>query len=363
MSHFRTGRTLIRNTIISSLAMIISVNSSNGQELNKPIEKRDLIKMCREAWMASFSSPKGVIGSGEFTVQADGKSIVAAGFRVEMSEEKYRIDLDYTKNHDDAITSQAIIREPGTLFIRDALRAGAQQKIVTRGFILKEDHPLILPPFTAFTINSIRFIKAINIEKMKDGDIDKISTLENGDIEILFSKDCKIICSRKYEFNVSLVECYRGGFNGIVVDSESLQWKKHDSTWFPTEITRVHKKLRDGKPIGTVQERLTYKKVDFGMVPLNRFSPDEAGLLPGSRIQDRRPDAKQKDYYWRQSEDSKPSPSLPEAMDRLPTTPPGQSSRFRSTWMILAYSAGGILLLSGAAIVWRSRHSKIEQPG
>ncbi len=317
------------------------------------------LNLCRESWLAGMSPYKAASGEGIYEVSVDGKDAILASFDVAMNEEKYRVDLRFKVNALKKFTGTlTIIREPGTIFYRESPQPQPDgTPAPTRGVVVNERHPALGAEATLFPFSPIHPIQMIDLANTEERDIKNSRVLDNGDIELRYSRErvfIKIICAKANAYNVTVCEAMRGGQDGPVLARETISWKQSPERWYVAEVIREQSLWADGKSSKLTKRRFYYTKFEpSSTIDRSRFTLDAAGLQQGSRIVDNRAEASERQHLYTNPDGQTREAPILDIIDQLPSSSKPAPKSF-STWIIAANVAGFLLLVSGF-IIWLRR--------
>ena len=337
--------------MLSQLEPAFAVHGLEGLD-----RRGGLIRICREAWLANVEASWAATGSAKYGVSSNGKEIQSADVEVEVSQDKYRLEATYTNGTSRVSpgTRKIILREPTAVFYRMVPKGGSGTN-----HVLKEQSIFQPPSMTDFPFSPIRPMRMMNLGTIDQNKVIAANELESGDIELLYSNPpafARLICAKKFGYNYSVCEARRGAISGPLAQSETLEWKKLGDRWYVTQIVRWTSRWENGKKVGESRSAFSYTSFEHNRLPDDsRFTLDSLNLPSGSRIQDRRPGATEKNHYYRLASPPKPNEPLDKLVDRMPVSlrpHPWYSKK----WFKWSLSAAGLLVLAaGAFALYRRR--------
>ena len=293
-----------------------------AQESQNAKQRLDTFNVCRKAWLENVESPWSGTGTAKYVLTLDGQDVEKSDVGVEVKQNKYRLKIECKENlrvKSDA-DSKTIIRDSSAVFCS----FGVEGKIGAK-HVLKERFPYHPPEMTMFQFGPIRLMTMMNLGKIDESKIVAAKELGNGDIEVRYVNGqafARFVCAKQFGYNYALCESYRGGFDGPVASTETLNWKQIGDRWYVMQAVRWNSMWKDGKKVSEQSMSFSYASFDPKAVPEDkRFSLDSLGLAKGTRIQDRRAGGPVTDRYFKLEPPPKADETIGMLIDQMPTRP------------------------------------------
>lgn len=317
--------------------------------------------VCRAAWIESHQKQPSARASGSYAIRRGGQDSVAGDVEIEQSDSRFRVDIKFSTNKERPnLVSRCIIGEPGSIFLRDTARPGPNGTVPRpEGYLHKLGKPEIMPPIAQYPFHPTHLITMINLATMDRTFVKSSRVTDEGDIELRYAKPpayAKIICAKQYGFNVRSCEASRGSLDGPVLQAERFVWAKTgDGRWYIKEVASEFRPWDNGKPGPASVARLTLSRLDPMPIDPARFTIDEAGLAPGSKIQVHEDATKAQSFTYNPGADTTKDAGLAESVAALPPIPDPGRPRGRPWWVYVLYGTGAVLVAGGITLWWRRK--------